>query len=187
MAEANRLINSCDLDFRKIVRGALETGARYGELCKLTVSDFNPDSETIAIRQSKSNKSRHINLTEDGGAFFKSITAGRAGSEFLFLKADGSDWMPSHQAEPMDDANERAKIDPPINFHGLRHTWASHAVMNGVPMLVVAKNLGHSDTRMVEKHYGHLAQSYVADAIRAGAPRFGTADPTNVLSIGGGR
>ena len=40
--------------------------------------------------------------------------------------------------------------------------------MNGVPPIVVAKNLGHSDTRMVEKHYGHLAPSYVADAIRAG-------------------
>ena len=45
--------------------------------------------------------------------------------------------------------------------------------MNGVPLLVVAKNLGHADTRMVEKHYGHLAPSYVADAIRVGAPRFG--------------
>ena len=40
--------------------------------------------------------------------------------------------------------------------------------MNGVPLIVVAKNLGHSDTRMVEKHYGHLAPSYVAVAIRAG-------------------
>jgi integrase len=45
--------------------------------------------------------------------------------------------------------------------------------MNGAPLFVVAKNLGHSDTRMVEKHYGHLAPSYVADAIRAAAPRFG--------------
>jgi integrase len=85
----------------------------------------------------------------------------------------------------MDRANINAKIVPPINFHGLRHTWASHAVMNGVPMLVVAKNLGHSDTRMVEKHYGHLAPSYVADAIRAGAPRFGnTSDPKIATLIG---
>ena len=68
---------------------------------------------------------------------------------------------------------EHAKIDPPADFHSLRHTWASHAVMNGVPLLVVAKNLGHSDTRMVEKHYRHLAPSYIADAIRTGAPRFG--------------
>jgi hypothetical protein len=26
---------------------------------------------------------------------------------------------------------------------------------------------------MVEKHYGHLAPSFVAEAIRAGAPKFG--------------
>jgi hypothetical protein len=53
--------------------------------------------------------------------------------------------------------------------------------MSGVPLLVVAKNLGHADTRMVERHYGHLAPSYIADAIRAGAPKFGfTPDPTVV-------
>jgi hypothetical protein len=45
--------------------------------------------------------------------------------------------------------------------------------MNGTPLMVVARNLGLSDTRMIEKHYGHLTQSYVNQAIRAGAPRFG--------------
>jgi hypothetical protein len=35
------------------------------------------------------------------------------------------------------------------------------------------ENLGHADTKMVERFYGHLAPSYVADAIRANAPRFG--------------
>jgi hypothetical protein len=54
----------------------------------------------------------------------------------------------------------------------------------GVPLIVVAKNLGHSDTRMVEKHYGHLAPSYIADAFRAGAPRFGATGNENVASIG---
>jgi len=39
--------------------------------------------------------------------------------------------------------------------------------------MVVARNLGHADTRMVERHYGHLAPSYVADAVRMSAPRFG--------------
>jgi integrase len=182
--EAQRLINASPPDFRRLVQGALETGARYGELCALLVSDFNRDSGTVAIRQSKSGKPRHVVLTDDGIEFFLSITAGRAGTEFLFLKSDGEAWRPSHQAEPMATANMRATITPPINFHGLRHTWASHAVMNGVPLLVVAKNLGHTDTRMVEKHYGHLTASYVADAIRAGAPRFGVAMKINVTAIG---
>jgi hypothetical protein len=46
-----------------------------------------------------------------------------------------------------------------------------------------AKNLGHKDTRMVEKHYGHLAPSYVADAIRAGAPKFGIKPDTKVTVL----
>jgi hypothetical protein len=59
--------------------------------------------------------------------------------------------------------------------------------MNGVPLMVVAKNLGHTDTRMVEKHYGHMAPGYVADAIRAGAPRFESNEPDAVVSIARGR
>jgi hypothetical protein len=55
--------------------------------------------------------------------------------------------------------------------------------MNGVPLIVIAKNLGHRDTRMVEHHYGHLAPSYVAEAIHAGAPRFGIATPTSVVPL----
>ena len=52
--------------------------------------------------------------------------------------------------------------------------------MNGVPLMVVARNLGHADTRMVERHYGHLAQSYVREAIRAGVPSFGISVESNV-------
>jgi hypothetical protein len=48
---------------------------------------------------------------------------------------------------------------------------------------VVAKNLGHSDTRMVEKHYGHLAPSYVVDAIRKGAPRFGFKPDSKIAAL----
>jgi integrase len=80
-------------------------------------------------------------------------------------------------------ASEHARITPPVSFHVLRHTWASLAVMNGVPLLVVAKVLGHSDTRMVERHYGHLAPSYIAEAIRAGAPRFGVSESNKVQSL----
>jgi integrase len=172
LPEVKRLLAKCPPGFKRLVRGALETGARYGELCALTVDDFNRDAGTIAVRESKSGKPRHVVLTDEGAAFFASVAKGRPGAEILFLKDDGQAWLSDHQKEPMRDACKLAKIEP-INFHGLRHTWASHAVMNGVPLLVVAKNLGHSGTRMVEKHYGHLTPSFVADAIKAGAPRFG--------------
>lgn len=76
-----------------------------------------------------------------------------------------------------------AKIEPPVPFHTLRHTWASLSIMNGAPLVVVPLNVGDADTRMVERHYGHLAPSYVSDAIRAAAPRFGIAPSSNVIPI----
>jgi integrase len=184
VAEAKRLPNAADVDFRRLAQAALATGARYGELATVCASDFNPDSGTIHVRISKSGKGRHIVLNDEGVALFKSLAAGKPGDALLLTKADGSAWKKSDQARPMADACNRAKIKPAASFHILRHTWASHAVMNGVPLMVVARNLGHSDTRMVEKHYGHLAPSYIADAIRAGAPTFGI-EPGNVVLIEG--
>jgi integrase len=82
-------------------------------------------------------------------------------------------------ARPMAAAVARAKIAPRISFHGLRHTYASLSVMAGMPLMVLGRNLGHSDTRMCEKHYGHLSESYVAAEVRRGAPQFGV-EPMNV-------
>jgi integrase len=42
-----------------------------------------------------------------------------------------------------------------------------------VPMAVIARQLGHADTRMTEKHYAHLAPSYVAQTIRENFPVLG--------------
>ena len=71
VAECKRFLNACDQDFRRLARGALETGARYGELCRMRCGDFNPDSGTIfSIPTSKSGKPRHVVLTDEGQAFF---------------------------------------------------------------------------------------------------------------------
>jgi integrase len=48
---------------------------------------------------------------------------------------------------------------------------------------VIAAQLGHQDTRKTEKHYAHLAPSYVADTIRAQFPRLGIADQTSVIPM----
>jgi integrase len=70
----------------------------------------------------------------------------------------------------MVEACKRAKIKPAASFHVLRHTYGSTLAMRGVPFGVIAKQLGHADTRMTEKHYARLAPSNVADTIRAHFP-----------------
>jgi integrase len=173
VAEAQRLINACDPDFRNMVIAGLQTGARYSELTRLHVHDFNPDSGTVSILKSKSGQARHVALTEEGAAFFSELCAGRPGADVLLRRANGEPWGASNQIAPMATACRRAGMSPPIGFHALRHSFASLSVMGGAPLVGVAAALGHADTRMVSRHYGHLAESYVADAIRAAAPRFG--------------
>jgi integrase len=90
-------------------------------------------------------------------------------------------WKHSEQARPMREACDRAKITPPISFHILRHTWASHAVMIGASCRLVAKNLGHRT--LVEKLYGHFGRDFITDAIRASAPRYGIKPRKRVVPL----
>jgi site-specific recombinase XerD len=103
----------------------------------------------------------------------------------LLRRANGEPWGASNQIALMAAACRRAGISPAVGFHALRHSYASHSVMGGAPLVVVAAALGHADTRMVSRHYGHMAQSYIADAIRAAAPRFGFKGTVTPLRKGG--
>ena len=181
--EVRRLINVSPLDLRRLIQLAVLTGARYGELCALDVRDFEPDSGTLFVRDSKSGKPRHVVLNAEGIELCLSLVAGRVGEVPLLVKSDGIRWRRDHQFRPFKEAVAAAKLDPSFTFHELRHTWASLAIMAGAPLMVVAQNLGHRDTRMVERHYGHLSDNYVTETIRRTAPSFGVANDTNIVPL----
>ena len=50
-------------------------------------------------------------------------------------------------------------------FHDLRHIFASHLVMAGVPLLTVAKLLGHKSIEMTQR-YSHLSPHPKVSAVR---------------------
>jgi integrase len=182
-AERLRFINACDPTFRNLAQAALLTGCRYSELAGMRAVDFNSDAGTVTVRQSKAGKPRHVVLTEEGQRLFATLTGGKLDADPIFTRLDGEVWRKSHQLRKMREASRRAKINPPISFHVLRHTHGSTLAMSGVPMGVIAAQLGHADTRITEKHYAHLAPSYVADTIRKHFPKLGIVGETNVTAI----
>jgi integrase len=126
-------------------------------------------------------KARHIYLTDEAVGWFKELAAGRKPNDVLLSRgtpirrkvsadrpSDG--WRSYDQKQFMAKACQDAGIEP-VGFHELRHTYASHLVNRGVPLAYVAAQLGHADTRMVMRYYGHLAPSAMAEAIRKAAPR----------------
>jgi len=192
--EARKLVKACPPEFRLLVQGALFTGARYAELTRLVVRDFDAALGKIRIGASKmSKKPRYVVLTEEGQAFFLSITDGRPRDEAMFLRTSNETrncrspkirraWRKSEPNRAMEAACEAARIEPLV-FNELRHTHASGLLNNGVPLAFVAAQLGHTSTRMVEKHYGHLAPSPMADSIRALAPKLGIHEDNKVLPL----
>lgn len=181
--EIMRLVNVSPADLRALVRAALLAGCRYGELTRLCAADFNSDAGTLLVRESKSGKPRHVVLTEEGKRFFTAVVAGKAGDALLFLRANGEAWKKTDQRRPLLEACKAAKINPAIGFHVLRHTYGSTLAMRGTPLAVIAKQLGHADTRMTERHYAHLSPSYVADTIRANMPSLGIIEKGNVAQM----
>lgn len=171
--EARDLVAACGPAMRNLVQAALLTGARYGELCALDARDFASHAGALFIRDSKSGKSRYIYLNRSAEQFFQELAAGKKSNEPMLTMENGERWRRDMYFRPFKAAVKVAGIDPSFTFHELRHTWASLTIMGGAPLMAVAQNLGHSDTRMVERHYGHLTNHFMQQAIAGAAPDFG--------------
>jgi integrase len=166
-AESVRLVNACPADLRALVRAALLTGARWGELAALRVSDVNTskDRPTMYVAESKSGKPRYIPLNPEGRELFAAAITGKVGDALVFVRGDGDPWGHNHHVRALNTACKVAKIRPYVAFHELRHTYASHLAQAGVPLLTISKLLGHADSRITARHYAHLADKTLADAV----------------------
>ena len=155
--ECTRLFNTCEPDFRELVRGALVTGCRFGELCRADVRDFNRDSASLSYARARAARRVWIPLDDAAAAFLRHPPGGPG--EPLFREPMATLGQVA-SAPTAARGVQSARIEPAIGFHILRHTWASLQVMAGCRWWWPPgpRALRH---RMVEKHYGHLAQSYV--------------------------
>ena len=147
-----------------IVRLLLLTGCRKGEIVGLRWSEVHDGM--LALADSKTGP-RKVPLNTQARAILNRQP--RAGSPFVFPS-------PRDPARPRGPdlplwyrVRRKAGIED-VRVHDLRHTMASHAVMNGVPVPVVSQLLGHSNVQMTLR-YAHLADR----DIEAAAERIGKA------------
>jgi len=82
-------------------------------------------------------------------ALFERHGAGKPGTALVFTRSDAVRWGKSHQHRPLREAWDRSAGE-------LSQTYATHLLQAGAPLSVIAANLGHSETRMTERHYAHL-------------------------------
>ena len=156
-AKGNRFRQQAD-----IVRLLLLTGCRRGEIVELRRSEVHGDM--LVLVDTKTGP-RKIPL----GTEARRILARqpRAESPYVFPSPRDPS-RPRGRVLPLWERVRREVGIEDVRLHDLRHTHASHAVMNGVPVPVVSRMLGHSNTRMTLR-YAHLGDR----DIEAAAERVG--------------
>ncbi|HHW7447461.1 site-specific integrase [Pasteurella multocida] len=150
--EIRRLIDECDnsrnKDLGLITRICLATGARWSEAEQLKQAQVIPYK--ITYINTKSGKNRTIPISPE----LYNMLPQRRGRLF------------GDAYEAFENAVDRAGIDLPKGqlTHVLRHTFASHFMMNGGNILVLKEILGHSTIEMTMK-YAHFAPSHLESAV----------------------
>ena len=166
--EQRTFVKACakEKEFQWLVRAGLYTGARYAELGRLCVADFNASAATLFIARSKGGQQRYVHLDHEAARFFGEVCSNRDMGETMFSRDVDEPWAKDSQKKPMRRACTFAGIKR-FGFHQLRHSAASRWITLGVSLKVVAEQLGHVGTTMVERYYGHLASGHIAQTFRA--------------------
>lgn len=159
------------------VRLAIYAGLRVGEIFGLRWRDIDVGRSMITVTRSyegttKNGKPRHIPMAEELAEVIRAwrtlcpetkegvvcpAIAGESGASWHAVKCRRPELAPLYAA---------AGIPTPASpWHALRHTFASHFLMNGGGLLTLQKLLGHSDLKMTSI-YAHLSSDHVAAEVR---------------------
>lgn len=163
--ECGRLLNFCTPALRKLTLAGLYSGCRVGELSNLRVEDVGYQIFGIYIAAFKRSPARFVFLPDEGMAFFLNCCEGKTSRDYVFRSDMGKVWRKQHTSL-FRRAVSNAKLPPEFVFHGLRHTYASDLVRQGVPLEVITRQLGHADVKTVSSTYGHLAEQFREEQIR---------------------
>lgn len=141
-----------------VARLSLETGARWSEAEGLTLDRLKP--YRVTFDQTKSGKKRSVPISKE---LYKTLKA--------HLEEHGS--FGTSTISAFRRAVERSGVKLPQGqcAHILRHTFASHFMINGGDILTLQRVLGHSTINMTMR-YAHLAPDHLAQALKFGPQVF---------------
>jgi integrase len=138
-----------------VIRLALETGARIGEILALEWEDL--EGSILRIRTEKHGPDRSIKLPESTVLLLWGFRKSRL-SQGLMFPSDRTGYERDGIRRFWYAVRKAAKVEH-IRFHDLRHTAASEMLRRGLLLREVQYVLGHSSARMTER-YAHFAPTF---------------------------
>lgn len=161
------LLAACPGWLAELVRAAIITGARQGELLALTWRHVDLSEGVLTVPSSKTGESRRVPLPR---AFVDDLRARRQAPEaVVFGDRHGRPLLRDHVTKAFARAARRAGLAN-LRFHDLRHVAASRWLASGAALPEVASILGHR-TLSISRRYAHPKWDRLRDLVeRAASP-----------------
>ena len=150
--EIHRLLSAADPRLKPIVIAALHTGMRRGELKGLAWKNVDLGIGIVYVLNTKSGKPRELPMDSTLRELLRTLP--KTGEKVLDC---------SNLRKLYEQAVKDAKLED-VNFHTLRHTFASHLAMAGVDIKTIQELLGHQTFEMTLR-YAHLSPHHKRVAI----------------------
>lgn len=149
-----------------------ETRARVSEFCSLKWRDIREkvDGSALVTLFGKGNKTRKLTITPELWQALKvTKPANVKGSEPLFLNYRHKDYSTVQVWRIVKRAGERVGIYG-VSPHWIRHTGATHQLINGSPIHLQQQELGHSGLDTTSKYLHILPGEYGAQYTKVKLP-----------------
>lgn len=160
--------------WRDMILLAVRTGLRFGELIALKWEDIDFKVNTLTVRRNivhsiegspKNNRTRTVPLTQ---SVIEMLNQKAKDNEYIFHNDEGKPLHYTYCRKKLHRFCKLAGIRT-INWHTLRHTFASHLAAKGVSVFAIKELLGHSDIKMTMR-YAHPDLPQLQNAIDALEP-----------------
>lgn len=152
---------------KAIVIIAANTGMRQMEIITLRWSQLNLSEGYLVLNNqnhiTKSKKVRTIPLNKNCITVFQNISSSSSSENIFHFK--GLQIKQDYLVKNFMRYLKKAELNSKLNFHSLRHTFASWLVQRGVSIYQVSKLLGHADIKTTEI-YSHLRTEDLSDAVK---------------------
>lgn len=123
-------------------------GLRKGELDLITAADCNWSTNEVRVRGTKTTGAdRLMPMHPD----VRDVLWSRRELAPMF-----EPWLRGNADRDLKAAADRAGLDP-ISFNDLRRSFATEMAIKGVPILHLARLMGHRSTRMLERVYARVS------------------------------
>jgi integrase len=166
-SEAGALLSAACPAFAMFLEVLWATGSRPGEVAAICAENFDADAGLVRLAEhktmAKTGRARAIYLPPKIVALLRHQRLLYPTGQLLRTSI-GTPWNEDAWVGAMARTRRRAGLPHAIAY-GLRHSFATDALANGVPDAQVAELLGHQGTAMLHKHYAHLGAR--ANALRS--------------------